>query len=162
MLERGYLTIGRFGGAAVRLHWSTVVGMLVLTRFRIAPGDWLGFLVVVLVHELGHALLARRLGMEVVAIDVHGLGGQCAYAGSPTRREQATIAWGGVLAQAALLAPVLVLLAVLGWPEGGALADLVDALTWTNGCVIGLNLLPIPPLDGAEAWKLFPGLGRRR
>jgi stage IV sporulation protein FB len=160
MLERGYLTLGRFHGAAVRLHWSTLVGMLVLTRFHIAPGAWLGFLLVVLVHELGHALLAHRLGMIVVGIDVHALGGGCTYGGLPTRKEQATIAWGGVLAQAALLVATLVVVAVLGWPEGGQLAELADVLTFSNAMVAALNLLPVPPLDGADAWTLFRGYRR--
>jgi Zn-dependent protease len=157
VLENGYLTLGRFHGARVRVHWSTLLGMLVLTRFHIAPGAWLGFLVVVLVHELGHATLAHRLGMEVVALDVHGLGGQCTYAGLPTSKQQATIAWGGVLAQSALLVASLVVVSILGWPRGGQLGELCYALTWTNAGVIALNLLPIPPLDGADAWTLFRG-----
>lgn len=160
MLNSGYYTVGRFHGAPVRLHWSILLGMVVLTRFRIAPGDWLGFLIVVLAHELGHALLVERLGLILVSIDVHGLGGACAYGGTPTSRERAIVAWGGVLAQAALLAPVMVLVAVFGWPESGALADLVDGLTWSNAGLMALNLVPIAPLDGAEAWRLFP-FGRR-
>jgi Zn-dependent protease len=156
----GFLTVGRFRGAPVRLHWSILVGMLVLTRFRIAPGDWLGFLIVVLAHEFGHALLVERLGLLLVSIDVHGFGGACAYTGTPTSRERAIVAWGGVIAQAAILVLVGIPLALFGWPESGALADLVDALTWSNVALIALNLLPVAPLDGAEAWRLFP-FGRR-
>jgi stage IV sporulation protein FB len=161
VFDSGYLTLGRFRGAPVRFHWSILAGMLVLTRFRIAPGEWLGFVVVVLVHEIGHAMLVERLGLLLVSIDVHGFGGGCAYSGSPTSRERAIVAWGGIVAQAALLTAVVVVLAVLGWPERGALADLVDALTWSNAGLMALNLLPIAPLDGAEAWRLFPS-GRRR
>jgi stage IV sporulation protein FB len=157
VLSRGYLTLGRIYGADVRLHWSILVGMLVLTRFHIAPGAWLGFLLVLLLHELGHAFLAYREGMAVIGIDVHGLGGQCTYAGLPTARQQAIIAWGGVIAQGALLVASLVLVGALGWPRSGQLAELLDALTWTNVSVAVLNLLPIPPLDGADAWTLFRG-----
>jgi Zn-dependent protease len=157
MPEAGYFTIGRVYGARLRLHWSILVGMLVLTRFHVAPGAWLGFLLVVVVHELGHAFLAHREGMEVVRLDVHGLGGQCAYAGLPTRRQHAIIAWGGVVAQGALFLASLVLFGALGWPKSGQLGELCDALTWTNASVAVLNLLPIPPLDGADAWTLFRG-----
>jgi hypothetical protein len=75
MFDSGYYEVGTFRGAPVRLHWSILVGMLVLTRFRFAPGDWLGFLVVVLVHELGHAWLGQRYGLDLVSIDIHGFGG---------------------------------------------------------------------------------------
>lgn len=160
MLNSGFFTVGRFHGAPVRLHWSILLGMVVLTRFRIAPGDWLGFLIVVLAHEFGHALLVERLGLLLVSIDVHGFGGACAYSGTPSSRERAIVAWGGILAQAAILVVALVACALLGWPESGALADLVDALTWSNVALMALNLVPIEPLDGAEAWRLFP-FGRR-
>ena len=86
MPERGYFTIGRFHGARVRLHWSTVAGMLVLTRFHVAPGAWLGFLLVVLVHELGHALLAQRMGMEVVTVTASAASARTP--GSPPRGEE--------------------------------------------------------------------------
>jgi Zn-dependent protease len=95
--------------------------------------------------------------MAVVRVDVHGLGGQCAYAGLPTARQQAIIAWGGVIAQGALLVASLVVFGALGWPGGGQLGELCHALTWTNASVAALNLLPIPPLDGADAWTLFRG-----
>ena len=36
------------------------------------------------------------------------------------------------------------------------------ALVQTNLAMIVLNLLPIPPLDGAEAWAIFPAWLRRR
>ena len=80
-----------------------------------------------------------------------------AYAGLPTAKQQATIAWGGVIAQGALLIVSLVVFSALGWPEAGQRGELGDALTWTNASVAALNLLPIPPLDGADAWTLFRG-----
>ena len=34
-------------------------------------------------------------------------------------------------------------------------ADLRDAWTRANLLILALNLLPIPPFDGAEAWSVF-------
>ncbi len=153
-MRHAYLEIGRFRGAPVRLHWTIPIGMLVLTRFRLAPGEWIGFFLLVLLHELGHAVLVDHFGLLLMRIDVHGFGGSCAVAGSPTSRQRALIAWGGVVAQAAVLLVTLTVLGVTGWPAEGFFADLADALTWSNAGLIALNLLPIPPLDGAEAWKL--------
>jgi Zn-dependent protease len=162
MFSRGHLTLGRFRGAPVRVHWSAPIAMLVFTRFRFAPGAWLGFVLLVLAHELGHAAMVAASGLEVLAADVHGLGGVCRWQGYPTPFQRALIAWGGVLAQAALGLGTLLVLAVLGSPEGVFAADLADVFLGTNLWVALVNLIPIPPLDGAEAWTIVPILAARR
>jgi len=150
----GYLRVGRFGRAPVRIHWSTPVGALVLSGFSFAPGAWLGFLVLILAHELGHALLVRAFRHQVVSIDVHALGGVCAWDGSyATRRQRAFIAWGGVLAQLAILLSAPLWSRLL--PSWGVAGQLQSTLTATNLLIIVLNLLPMRPFDGAEAWRVF-------
>lgn len=155
MFERGYLTIARFKGAPVRVHWSTPLGALVFTRFMFMPGAWLGFFLIVLFHELGHAALVKAARMQIVSIDVHGLGGVCRWYGVPSPRWRAIIAWGGVLAQALVL--LLTGMALLALPTitSPFVGQLVDTFLWTNLFIIAINLLPIPPLDGAEAWPLL-------
>jgi len=153
----GYLTLGRWRGAPVRAHWTLPIGAMLFGQGRFVPGFWLGFFMLVLVHEVGHALLVRRYGQRVVSIDVHGLGGACRWSGDPTAIDRARIAWGGVLAQAALLVGSHLALAFFGAPETAFAAQLATAFTTTNLWLIGINLIPVPPLDGAEAWKL-PGL----
>src|SRR5690349_17491845 len=73
-LKAGWLRIGRLRGASVRLHWSVPLGMLVFTGLRLAPGAWLGFVLLLLVHELGHAIAVVRGGLRLVAVDVLGFG----------------------------------------------------------------------------------------
>jgi Zn-dependent protease len=162
VFERGYLTIARFRGAPIRIHWSTPVGALVFTRFMFLPGAWLGFFLIVLLHELGHAVLVRAARMQVVSIDVLGFGGLCRWYGVPSPRWRALIAWGGVFAQALLLVGTLLTLLVLPPIRSTFLGQLFDTFLWTNGFIIALNLLPIPPLDGAEAWPLLGMLRDRR
>jgi len=147
----------------VRLHWTLPIGALVFSQGRFVPGFWLGFFLLVLLHELGHAVLVRRFRCAVVSIDVHGFGGLCRWSGTPTAVQRACIAWGGVLAQAVVLAGAHVALALAGPPETRFTAHLAAAFTGTNVWVIAINLIPVAPLDGAEAWKL-PGLliGRGR
>jgi stage IV sporulation protein FB len=161
-LRSGFLTIGRVLGAAVRLHWSLPLGAVLFTGLRVAPGAWLGFLVLVLVHELGHAVAASRSGLRVTTVDAHALGGVCRWEGYPTPKQRAFVAWAGVIAQAALGLSTLALLGAVGWPAGAFGVDLVHALLWTNLWLIGLNLLPIPPFDGAEAWSIVVILLRSR
>jgi stage IV sporulation protein FB len=157
----GYLTIGRWRGAPVRLHWTLPLGALVFGQGRFAPGFWLGFGLLVLIHELGHAVLVRLLRHRVVSIDIHALGGVCRWSGDPTAVDRARIAWGGVLGQAVALGFAWAALAFAGPPETVFVAQLAGAFTTTNLWLIAINLIPVPPLDGAEAWKL-PGLLSRR
>ena len=160
-MSGGYLTLGRWRGAPVRAHWTLPVGAFVFGQGRFLPGFWLGFFLLVLIHELGHAMLVRRYRQQVVSIDIHALGGVCRWTGDPTAIMRARIAWGGVLAQAVLLVAAYVALAIAGPPESVLAAHLAAAFTTTNIWMIAINLIPVPPLDGAEAWKL-PGLLARR
>jgi len=162
-MRGGYLTLGRARGAPVRAHWSLPIGAFVFGQGHFVPGFWLGFFLLVLVHELGHAVLVKRYGHRVGSIDIHGLGGVCRWSGEPTAIDRARIAWGGVLAQAVAYGIAVAAIALAGPPETVFAAELASAFTTTNVWLIAINLLPVPPLDGAEAWKL-PGLlaARRR
>lgn len=65
VFNSGYWTIGKLGGAAVPLHWTVAAFALYFSGFRFAPGIWLGYVLLVLVHEAGHALFVRRYGYRV-------------------------------------------------------------------------------------------------
>lgn len=159
--SNGSLVVGRFRGAPIRIHWSTPLGVLVFSGLRFAPGAWLGFVLVILLHELGHAIAVARCRQRTVAIDVHGFGGLCWWSGYPTPTERAMIAWGGVIAQAALALATLLVVAIAGRPASPFAAELVASFLGPNVWMIFLNLLPIPPLDGAEAWRIVPILRSR-
>jgi Zn-dependent protease len=167
MPPKGYVTLGRMGPAPIRVSWTFPVGAVVFSGFHFDAGLIAGFLAIVLVHEIGHALLVRRAGLPLVAIDVHGFGGACRYGGAPTPAERGAIAWGGVLAQVALFGATLLVLRLAGPPAGPFGASLVEALLAQNLLLAALNLLPLAPFDGAEAWPfvlraLLARLGRGR
>ncbi len=157
-MNAGYFPLGRVFGVELRGHWSVPLGALVLTRFSFEPGAWLAYLLVIIVHEFGHALLVKRLGFAVTGIDLMGFGGECRWRGDASGLERAWIAWGGVLAQAVLLGVALIARALLGVPSSPWLAAFSDGLIGLNLWIIVTNLLPIPPLDGARAWRLFSEL----
>jgi Zn-dependent protease len=150
--DGGYLQIATVRGIPIRLHWTLPVGMLVLGGF--SPAIWLAFLVLILGHEAGHALLARRYGFRVENIDVTGFGGLCRWTGSATEHQRSVIAWGGVAAQAVLLVATLAVVLVAGWPTSWAGSAFVHVFTRTNAILMVLNLLPFAPFDGAQAWLL--------
>lgn len=153
---RGTWTIGRIHGAPIALHWSLPLGALLFGRFSWAPGFWIAFALLILSHEIGHALVVRSTGSTIVHVLAHGIGGECSWHGQPTRIGRACIAWGGVWAQlllAAIAFPVLYLVP----PTSPLLFEIVAAFTWSNIYLAAINLVPIAGFDGKEAWKL-PGL----
>jgi stage IV sporulation protein FB len=160
MFRSRYWLLGNWRGAPIKLHFSILVGLLVFSGLRWSPGFVVAYLCIVLLHELGHAALVWRLGHRVVSVEVTGLGGACHWSSNGSPFEEAVIAWGGVLAQLLLFAASEVWLATLppsssfGWQMAGA-------FTHVNLWLIALNLLPIPPLDGARAWGIFRAFRER-
>lgn len=165
-MQTGYLTLGRIRGAVVRIHWSAFAIALLLGYARSAPwwASLLGSVLVValiMAHEFGHAFMVWRYRHRVIAIEVFAFHGWCRWDGHPSRYERAMISWGGVFAQLALLAATLLIALLV--PSGGYLRAIVlQVFIWTNLYLACINLIPIAPLDGAEAWKLIPLLRDRR
>ena len=161
LFDTGFWRVGRVMGVPIGLHWSLPVGAVVFGHFRFVPGFWLGFFLLVLVHEIGHAFLVKRRGLRNREIRVHGLGGVSIHERG-TLYDQAIIAWGGVLAQLLVLyVPTVILVNVVELPSLPFLQQLVSAFLFTNLLLAAFNLIPIAPLDGHLAWKL-PRLWRTR
>jgi|GEM_PF-4473140 len=118
------------------------------------PGAWLGFFILILLHEVGHAVLVRAYGLTLESIEVHGIGGVCRYSGRPSSTARSVIAWGGVLAQGLLYGAARGWLALAGHPESHFFNELLVTLLQYNLIIMGINLLPLPFLDGWEAWQL--------
>jgi stage IV sporulation protein FB len=161
-MSRGWWTLGHFRGAPIRLHWTLPLGAFAMGRFAFVPAFWLGFAVLILIHELGHALFVVRYRLGLSEIAVHGFGGYCRHTHSGTRAQEAAVAWGGVLAQLAAFVVAQALLFVLGPPASHHWAQLAYVFTGTNLWIMAFNLLPIEPLDGAKAWPLVGMWWQRR
>lgn len=159
--KSGWLKVGSWHGAPVRLHWTIPVAAFFFGKFEIKPAFWFAYFLLVLIHEFGHALLVRRFKLTVRTIDVTGLGGLCTWVGDTTPLRRSLIAWGGVVAQAIVLASTYLAALAFGPPQEEFTSQIYWAFTHTNIWLIGLNLLPIAPLDGEEAWKLLPMVWKR-
>jgi stage IV sporulation protein FB len=155
MLRDGYLHLVRWGGASIKVHWSVPVASVVFGGFRWRPGFLLGFTLLILLHELGHAAVVRALDHRVVAVEVTGLGGTCHWSGNASPFEESLIAWGGVLAQLLGWVAAELWLGLSGGVESSFGAELVLAFTATNLRLALVNLIPVEPLDGARAWQIF-------
>jgi Zn-dependent protease len=162
VLTGGYFTLGRIRRVPVRVHIATPVGLFVFTGFSFNPVLWGGILLIILVHELGHAFLVRRYRLPVLSIDITGIGGVCRYAGGASDVQESVIAWGGVLAQGVLLGLCEAIGKIAGLHGETTIGQVAETLVAANFVLIALNLLPFPPLDGAKAWALFRWRNLRR
>lgn len=152
-------------GTPVYLHGSLLLSLLVawlLHRdFNLAAVSALAFVALMAIHELGHAIAAKRAGMRVHGIWLYAVHGLCLADSTPDRRAMARFVWGGVAAQALLLALAIVSANILGgilhlrWAWLNALLFVVGPL---NAFILLVNLLPIAPLDGAVAWSRWRDL----
>jgi Zn-dependent protease len=152
------------------ITWSLATGYFPQVLPELASGAaWLHgvgaaalLFVSVFLHELAHALVARRLGMRVTGIRLHLFGGVSELAAEPrTPRAEVSVAAVGPLTSFALAGVCY----GLGRLTTGSswLAALTGYLTVVN-LVLGLfNLVPGFPLDGGRLLRalLWWGSGRR-
>jgi len=150
-------------GIPTRVHWIFWVMMALLGGIGqkdMTPEKLQGVIIIVgvgfvsiMVHELGHALTARRYGARP-EIMLHGLGGVATYPGVPMTRNQRlqVIAAGPFYGLALGVAAWLVWRFVLpaSFVPSYHLRVLFAALMWINFVWTFLNVLPILPLDGGQ------------
>ena len=163
------IPLGRIAGIKVSMDLSVllVAGLytyvFATNRFPIeSPGlsttaYWIGgvagallFFVSLLIHEIGHALVARDEGIGVRGISLWLLGGVAKLESSPTTaRSEFRIAVVGPLASAACGVAFLSGAYVL--PNdgiSGLMGNLFAVLGTLNVLLAGFNMLPAAPLDG--------------
>ncbi len=160
-VENGSLLLGRLMGVPVRIHWTAPVGAFVFTGMSFVPERWAAFFALILLHEMGHALVVKAVRAEATGVELTGYGGYCQWRGDVSPVGRAAIAWGGVWAQMLLLLCAEAYVRLVGWP-GTALGHVaVSTALGANLSMIVFNLVPLPPLDGSEAWPLPYLLGQR-
>lgn len=141
---------------SVSVHWSfllvALLGVGSSTGVEIAVWTLAAFLAVLL-HEMGHALTARRFGAEPVAIRLFAFGGVTTWptssALSPGRRFIATGAGSGV---GILAGGALALVARSGAIDGLGTLPFFAITSFIFASLIWgvLNWIPIRPLDGGQ------------
>lgn len=107
----------------------------------------------VMVHELGHAFVARAFGLGPIAITLHGFGGLTQFSRSPNPKQGIFVTLAGPFAGFALG-----LVALVGWMfvDAGLIASLLGMAATFNLFWSAFNLLPMYPLDGGSV--TFHGL----
>jgi stage IV sporulation protein FB len=154
--RNGCLVIKLSGAIPVLLiHWTVLVLAVIISGFSFQPGVWLAVIVIILVHELGHAYAVLKARATVVAIRMNAMGGCCEWAGRATRTGRLAIAWGGVLAQLLLWGITYIVSFSLGPATSEFSAQFFHILLGWNLILVAFNLIPLKPLDGYDAWRLL-------
>lgn len=149
------LVVLSFWGRTLTLH----EGLNAALALALAVGAALCLFGSVLVHELAHAITARRRQIAVAGITLFLFGGVTeSEPGERTAGDELVVAVVGPLSSFAVAA-VLGMLSLIAGPSGGAVADTVGYLAWLNLVLAVFNLLPGFPLDGgrvlrASAWAI--------
>jgi Zn-dependent protease len=164
-------TLGRIAGIRIGINWSWLVvftlltwslstGVFPETNEGLGDGTYVAmgivaavlFFLSILLHELGHALQARRDGMEIEGITLWLFGGVAKFRGMfPSAGAEFRIAIAGPLVTLALG----LLFVSISWVT--AMAESVDAvaawLGFINLVLLVFNLIPALPLDGGRVFR---------
>ncbi|WP_229405322.1 M50 family metallopeptidase [Micromonospora sp. NBRC 110038] len=163
------LTVGRVFGVPLHLNGSMLLLALLVTvtyaefarrqldlsqlgAYLIGVGFVVSLLGSVLLHELGHALTARRYGIGVRGITLELLGGYTEMdRDAPSPRVDLLVSLAGPAVSAVLGAAAVA--ATLALPDGTLTNQLAFQLAVSNVIVALFNLLPGLPLDGGRALR---------
>ncbi len=105
----------------------------------------------ILLHELGHAVVARRHGVEIEEIDLWLLGGVARMKGYPkTAGDELRFALAGPAVTLAIAAGFGLVALALPSSAPDALRAVVDYQVYINAAILVFNLLPAFPLDGGR------------
>ncbi len=150
----GSIKIGSILGITLRLHVLLLVLLVILIRWGESPLVFAVLFGCVLLHELGHSLVALAFGIRVVDITLWPLGGMARMSQIPeSTRIEALIAIAGPA--------VNFVLALLGLLASGSFdyppRDLFQWFSLVNLSMGVFNLLPAFPMDGGRILRALLG-----
>lgn len=171
--HRTTLRLGRLAGIPIGVQplWLVIVGLITYALGRNYflvedPGlsngaayalgllSALTLFAGIVLHELGHAVVARNRGVQVDEIDLWLLGGVSRLHGEPKEPgDELRFA----LAGPAVTAVILAIAVGVQQAFGGMLPDwaraFVDYQVYVNALILAFNLLPAFPLDGGRVTR---------
>lgn len=163
-------TLARVAGIEIRIHvtfflllaWFAFISWLD-TRTLGGAAEGVALIVVVfccvVLHELGHALAARRYGIRTRDITLLPIGGVARLSGMPSKpAQEIVIALAGPAVNLTIAGLLILLLGAQGVPDGllegkaGDIPFLVSLLT-VNVMLAVFNLIPAFPMDGGRVLR---------
>ena len=167
---RNALKVGSAAGIGIFLHWTFVLLLIGIFAFYLFQGEsvaaalaGVGFILAlfacVVLHELGHALMARRFDVPTRDITLYPIGGVARLQRIP--EEPMKELWIALAGPAVNVVIAVVLAALIG-VTGGRFApevaldpgaSFLTTLMWANVILFAFNLLPAFPMDGGRVLR---------
>lgn len=181
----GGITVGRLAGIPIAIHplWLVIVALITWSlgdayypeedpgissalAYGLGLVSALLLFASILLHELGHAIVARRYGIEIEGIELWLLGGVAKMKGSAHRpEEEFRFAIAGPAVTVAIAAAFWLAVAVLPSSTPDAIFALLAYQALINTAILVFNLMPAFPLDGgrvlrATLWRRMGSMER--
>jgi Zn-dependent protease/CBS domain-containing protein len=181
----GDLKVGRLAGIPISVHplWLAIVALITWSlgtsyypdevpgisagaAYGLGLASALLLFASILVHELGHAVVARRYGVEIEGIELWLLGGVAKMKGSAHRaEEELRFALAGPAVTLAIATLFAVAVALLPASAPDALVALLAYQALINAAILVFNLMPAFPLDGGRVlrallWRRYGSIER--
>jgi Zn-dependent protease len=169
----GSIRIGRLAGISIGVQplWIVIVALITwslggvyypdqvdgiapLTAYGLGLLSALLLFAIILLHELGHAVVARHNGVEIEEIDLWLLGGVARMAGYPkTAGAELRFAIAGPAVTLLIAAFFFAIGLALPSSSPAALRAVVEYQAFVNLAILAFNLLPAFPLDGGRVTR---------
>lgn len=169
-MQSGMWKLGQAFGIDVHVHWTFVLlPLFVIVQSWQLGGPAVGMLLVLLgclvscvvLHEFGHALAGRMLGVAVQDIIITPIGGLARLHGLSSRQPwlELVITLAGPAVNLLLAGLFFLWLWARNLPfEPSGLESLAQILMWANLAMGIFNLLPAFPMDGGRVLRALLSL----
>lgn len=164
------IKVGTFWQIPVKIHWTfgLLFVLLIFSAYKngFSLHQTIGFIlfflcvfVCVVLHEYGHALMAKKFNVKTRDIILSPVGGVARLESLPKNPyQELSIALAGPLVNlviAAILIPVLIFIFDTGWPRLDDFnydkpLEFLKYLAFVNGGLFIFNLVPAFPMDGGR------------
>jgi len=175
---KGVLKIGRISGIDLELHWTFSLLVLWVVYLDLSRGGNVGSAVMnvliivilfgcVILHELGHALTAKRFDIETKKIMLLPIGGVASLEKMPENpRQELLVAIAGPLVNVGIAVLLLLFFPIQPYLEMDKMAleelfktpgpeALLLYVFTANIMLVAFNLIPAFPMDGGRVFRAF-------
>jgi Zn-dependent protease len=174
MQDAWAIRIANVSGIPIRLHFTFLLLVIWFALSNIGISrSWmvlslLGLFFCIVLHELGHSLVAQHFGYRVRDITLYPIGGVAAIEGSPRPLHELYIALAGPAVNVAIAILLYAGLTLAkAWPPlppdrdqavAALLGHPLTFLYYSNIFVFLFNMIPAFPMDGGRVLRAMLGL----